>query len=244
MEIRFLKRKPGNKKLRITFLGFSFSIDLVLDLFPELSETSSELQKEDFDLAMVDFSSVIHYLAKPDGVGEKPFAGKETFDVYDDIALYAHSFGVYAAGLFFSAGTGFCPAITKSKIHSASAFSGTLHPINDEQGIPLRVFALTGRNFNAATLQTFRLRCGLKQQDMQHSEAYENFSEDLALAEQVYNHYGKPDFHYDYAVVAMKDKIFPFRNQLAAWQNTAETITMDCNHFEALGMMIDKLTKP
>jgi len=244
MEIRFLKRKPGNKKLRIAFLGFSFSIDLVLHLFPELSETNSELQAENFDLAMVDFSSAIHYLAKPDGVGEKPFAGKETFDVYDEVSLYAHSFGVYAAGLFFSAGTDFCPDVIKSKIHSAFAFSGTLHPINDEHGIPLRVFALTRRNFNVATLQTFRLRCGLKQQDMQHSEASENFSEDLTLAEQVYNHYGKPDFHYDYAAVAMNDKIFPFRNQLSAWQNTAKTIVMDCNHFEALGMMIDKLTKP
>lgn len=244
MEIRFLKRKPGNKKLRIAFLGFSFSIDLVLDLFPELSETGNELQAEDFDLAMVDFSSAIHYLAIPDGVGETPFSDKEIFDVYDEVALYAHSFGVYAAGLFFSAGTGFCPAEMKSKIHSAFAFAGTLHPINDEQGIPLRVFALTRRNFDAAALQTFRLRCGLNQQDMQHSEDSEDFSEDLALAEQVYNHYGKPDFHYDYAVVAMNDKIFPSRNQLAAWQNTAKTITMDCNHFEALGMMIDKLTKP
>lgn len=244
MQIRFLKRKSENRKLKIAFLGFSFDTDIILRLFPELSRINTKLQIEEFDLAIVDFTSAIHYLANADEVGEKQCSIKEILDVYDEVFLYAHSFGVYAAGLFFSAETNFCSSKIKHKIHSAFAFSGTLQPINDEQGIPLRVFALTQRNFNDATLQTFRLRCGLKQQDIPHSEASENFSEALALVQQVYNHYGKPDFHYDYAVVAMNDKIFPSRNQFAAWHNETKIISEDCNHFEALGMMIDKLTKP
>lgn len=251
MEIRFLNRRQGSRKLRIAFLGFSFHTDLVLQLYPELLNSKLVHRSKDFDVAMVDFSSSIRHLSKPGEAEKISTSVNEIFDDYDEVCVYAHSFGVYAAGLFFSPKLNFCSTETKNKIHTAFAYSGTLNPINDEQGIPLRVFSLTRRDFNDRTLQNFRQRCGVEMpfcddtsecRQCGNKKDIQMFAEDLELAEQVYLHHGNPGFRYDYALVAMNDKIFPPRNQVAAWQTCAETILQNCNHFEALSLMLGNLT--
>ncbi len=157
---------------------------------------------------------------------------------YKSIHLVAWSMGVWVASTIF--GSGALPALA-----SATAINGTMHPIDDAQGIPTAIFngtlsGLLDTNTQGVTLAKFRRRmCGTR----------EGVAEFLALAPQrtpsalageleslsvAICATPPPQFAWQRAVVGIADAIFTAENQRRAWRGadgSVEVVEVEDAHF-------------
>lgn len=123
---------------------------------------------------------------------------------YSKIFLLAHSMGVFMASKILD---------ENIKFERKIAINGTLCPINDTFGIKQKVWNLTKNNFNTASYEAFNLRAGSKYFSLKNPQ---KLKEELFNIE---NYKPKNLIKYDFAYISKEDKIFPFKNQIAFWEN-------------------------
>lgn len=139
---------------------------------------------------------------------------------YNNIHLLAWSFGVWV-------GAWVCQQLCILP-QTATAYNGTLYPVNERFGIPPAVAQGTLSGLNETTRTKFYQRMSggrdafqrLQQSHSQRREIVE-ISEELAALYRYFEQYGTPDNLYQSAVIGEQDRIFLPTAQAAAWQSMA-----------------------
>ena len=150
------------------------------------------------------------------------------FAKYKKITLIAFSYGVFVAALLKD---------ILPKLDFKIAVNGTLRPVDNEFGIPEKIFKLTLENMTELTALKFREKLfssrehlaifnkNLPNRDMQSSKT------ELAALEGYFLANKNVDFEYDKIFIAEHDKIMPFKSQKSFWQNNQNVHTIDAGHF-------------
>ena len=95
------------------------------------------------------------------------------------------------------------------------AVNGTLKPIDDNYGIPLRIYNLTVKNFSSASAEKFIKNMFLRTTEFPKiNREFENIKSELQA---LLNYRAKQDFKYDKIILSSDDKIIPSKNQIAFW---------------------------
>lgn len=148
---------------------------------------------------------------------------------YTSIRLMAWSMGVWVASQVL--------ATLKLPFTQKLAINGTIHPIDNEKGIPTAIFDGTLQHFSAPTLAKFRRRmCGTADSVRQFlsyepTRPLEELKEELAALKELIANLPPTTFTWDKAVIGTADKIFPYTNQQQAWA-TVPSITLDIEHYD------------
>ncbi len=161
-----------------------------------------------------------------------------TFDTnlaegYEEICVIAWSFGVYASQKVL-------PRLS-DRLSACIAVGGTPYPIDDERGIPEKVFRATTEAMSERNLQKFyRRMCG-------SAEAHRKFSATLpdrdieGLVEELHaisEEKTAPLKTWTLALVTADDAIFPAENQRRAWDET-HTAELPWPHLPDFQYIID-----
>lgn len=127
-----------------------------------------------------------------------------SFDKYKNKSLIAWSMGVMVATLF------------NQKYTSATAINGTLKPIDNEFGIPQRIYDLTIKGFNEKGAQRFIKSMFNENIELpQISRDIENQKSELSALK---NYTANSNFKYNRIILSDNDKIIPTKNQIAFWR--------------------------
>ena len=95
------------------------------------------------------------------------------------------------------------------------AINGTLKPINNEFGIPERIYELTLKNFNENGIKKFISNMFLDSSEtVEVCRNFENQKTELAALK---NYKSNMNFKYDKVFISKYDKIIPTKNQIAYW---------------------------
>ncbi len=95
------------------------------------------------------------------------------------------------------------------------AINGTLKPIDNEYGIPLRIYDLTLKNYNPRGAQKFLKSMFNKNYKLPEIQReYENQKSELAALKEYTSNF---DFKYDKVILSDDDKIIPTKNQSNYW---------------------------
>lgn len=145
---------------------------------------------------------------------------------YDNIYVFAWSFGVYAASHVLLSNQ-HMPVVFKM------AINGTQFPIDDTKGIPLRIFQATANNLSHQSLLKFYRRI------CSDTNQYETFlshmpqrtlsslSNELKNIETTFLSSTPNPIKWDKVLVSKNDRIFPFENQLKGWCNLCRDMEID-----------------
>ena len=127
-----------------------------------------------------------------------------SLDKYKNKSLIAWSMGVMVATLF------------NQKYTSATAINGTLKPIDNEFGIPQRIYDLTIKGFNEKGAQRFIKSMFNENMELpQISRDIENQKSELSALK---NYTANSNFKYNRIILSDNDKIIPTKNQIAFWR--------------------------
>lgn len=155
------------------------------------------------------------------------------FDKYKKITLVAFSYGVFVAAFLEDT---FLKDILP-KIELKIAVNGTLKPVDDEFGIPQKIFKLTLENMTELTALKFREKLfsskehlaifnkNLPNRDMQSSKT------ELAALKGYFLENKDVDFEYDKIFMGEHDRIIPHKNQKLFWQDYDNVHLFDAGHF-------------
>lgn len=126
---------------------------------------------------------------------------------YTEKHIIAWSMGVMVATLFNNLG----------EISSSTAICGTPFAIDNEYGIPERIYNLTIRGFSETSSKKFMERMFIEKPDM---ETFSNRTFDSKLSElkKMLEYKTNTEFKYTKAIVGSDDKIIPTKNQLNFWK--------------------------
>lgn len=126
-----------------------------------------------------------------------------SLDIYTQKYLTAWSMGVMIATLF------------DVDYVKKTAINGTLRPIDDEFGIPKRIYNLTLRGFSAESAKLFIKNMFKEKCDLPViNREFENQKSEL----EALTHYrANEKFKYDRVILSTQDKIIPTKNQAAFW---------------------------
>ncbi len=161
-----------------------------------------------------------------------PLENVEVLDDYQDLYLVAWSLGVWAA-----ANT---PNIDSLNFTKAIAINGTLHPVDDNLGIPPTVFAGTLSGWNERNRDKFNMRVfGGRTQYAEatarlSARTVENQKAELACILKSVEEGKQGSFKFDCAVIGNGDLIFAPQNQMNAWKNKTRVEEMNLPHFPFL----------
>lgn len=150
---------------------------------------------------------------------------------YDEVRLVAWSMGVWAASRVFAGGE-----YTMKSI----AVNGTNYPVDDNRGIPGKIFEGTLNSLTDATLQKFyRRMCG-------SAESFKGFmerapqrpvgelKEELAKIREQSELLPFTSFKWDKAVVGLQDRIFTADNQLRAFTEPTVVTEKNIAHYSEI----------
>ena len=157
------------------------------------------------------------------------FSWPEEFDSYERITLVAWSMGAWFANYYFSP--------FADKIQQKIAVNGTLHPIDDQFGIPEKIFAGTYLTLNDQNLGKFNKRMfyGSAGEELysDHSpkRPIEEVKEELKSIADFCSSNHAGDNLFDLAVISEQDRIFPFKNLKTFWKDKIQTKTISQAHF-------------
>ena len=127
-----------------------------------------------------------------------------SLDKYKNKSLITWSMGVMVATLF------------NQKYTSATAINGTLKPIDNEFGIPQRIYDLTIKGFNEKGAQRFIKSMFNENIELpQISRDIENQKSELSALK---NYTANSNFKYNRIILSDNDKIIPTKNQIAFWR--------------------------
>lgn len=138
---------------------------------------------------------------------------------YNNIYLIAWSFGVWAAEQIF--------AKTTTEFTRAIALNGTPLPCDERLGIGLKRLKITLQGLQSRGLEEFQRRAyGEYYEELRPVLSERKLQDDIdelsaLIARSLRPH--TPSIKWDTAVVGSQDTIFPPANQLAYWENRAET---------------------
>lgn len=203
--------RQNNKNLIIFFAGWSFDYNPFCN-HPECGDN---------DLLMIyDYNN----MDIPDEL--------KTLNNYESKILAAWSMGVFTAYL---------NRVLFEDFNKKIAVNGTITPVDDKFGIPVKIFELTlkhaasglGGKFYKNVFQTFKEYEEYLKNPVQRS--IENRVEELEnlydLIRQQPAGFDGEKF-YDCAVVCQNDKIIPSANQSASHnKNNVPVLSLDCGHF-------------
>lgn len=155
-------------------------------------------------------------------------------DGYETIYLYAWSLGVFMAS----------GVLDNAKITAAYAINGTLTPVDDSCGIPQAIYTGTMENLSERNLMKFRRRmAGTKENYERLTSTSENTIERYLTIEGLQNQLrfiaesvctpspiANP-IRWRRAYMAQEDAIFPYQNQLNAWEKEGvPTVSLEEPH--------------
>jgi len=125
------------------------------------------------------------------------------FDLYAKRYLIAWSMGVMVATNF------------DIKYDKKIAINGTLLPINNQFGIPERIYRLTLNGFNQNGAEKFIK--SMFNEDCILPQICRDFEDQKSELEAITHYQAKKDFKYDKIILSSDDKIIPTKNQIAFW---------------------------
>ena len=168
------------------------------------------LNSEDFDILMLyDYRNVDFDLKQFD------------FDKYDEKYLICWSMGVYSANLFKDELKNFDKKI---------AINGTNKVIDDDFGIPKKIYKVTVKFLNADSLDKFIKNMfdgGKLNPNITITRTLEELKDELISIQNIEL---DDELKFDKAIISSNDRIIPTKNQLNFWQNKAEYKLINSTH--------------
>lgn len=168
------------------------------------------LNSEDFDILMLyDYRNVDFDLKQFD------------FDKYDEKYLICWSMGVYSANLFKDELKDFDKKI---------AINGTNKVIDDDFGIPKKIYKVTVKFLNADSLDKFIKNMfdgGKLNPNITITRTLEELKDELISIQNIELN---DELKFDKAIISSNDRIIPTKNQLNFWQNKAEYKLINSTH--------------
>lgn len=159
------------------------------------------------------------------------------FSKYKQVSLLAFSYGVYASGI--------ATLPDDLKFEKSTAINGTLIPVDENYGVPLRQFELTEK-MDSSTVVKFRQRLfgGVKAKE--HFEIFEknlpqrsaqSCTDELSGMKKYVPVLPVPQRKFDKVYIGLHDRCVPTRNQKNFWhkicQNNEDSniIELETGHF-------------
>lgn len=168
------------------------------------------LNSEDFDILMLyDYRNVDFDL------------GQFDFDKYAEKYLVCWSMGVYSANLFKDELKNFDKKI---------AINGTNKVIDDDFGIPKKIYKVTVKFLNADSLDKFIKNMfdgGKLNPNITITRTLEELKDELISIQNIELN---DELKFDKAIISLNDRIIPTKNQLNFWQNKAEYKLINSTH--------------
>ena len=136
---------------------------------------------------------------------------------YTEKYLVAWSMGVMCATLF------------NIKYKTATAVNGTLKPIDNTYGIPVKIYNLTLQGLTPAGAQKFVMNM-FKEKNINFkiNRDFENIKKELAVLK---TYVANTDFQYNRVIISSDDKIIPSKNQSNFWGIEPNTNSGHCPFF-------------
>lgn len=155
------------------------------------------------------------------------------FSKYKQVSLLAFSYGVYASGI--------AKLPESLKLESSTAINGTLIPVDETYGVPLKQFELTEK-MDSESVVKFRERLFGGEKAKPHFQIFENnlpnrsaksCTEELIGMKKYVPVFSMPDRKFDKVYIANRDRCVPTRNQKNFWQkqNFSNIIDLETGHF-------------
>ena len=155
------------------------------------------------------------------------------FSKYKSIKLLSFSYGVYAGAI--------AKLPDDLKLDARVAINGTLIPVDDKYGVPVKQFELTEK-MDSQSVVKFRQRLFGGEKAQQHFDIFENHlpkrsaqscTEELLGMKKYVPQIPAAQKTFDKVYVAKYDRCVPTRNQRNFWQKTGleETIELESGHF-------------
>ncbi len=128
------------------------------------------------------------------------------FGNYDKKILIAWSFGVYVCNYYYD---------NFKNFDKFTAINGTLKPIDDECGIPVKIFNLTVDNFNELSLGKFMKKISQTKNMADYcARGTSELKEELINIRDIKI---KNYFNFDKVYISLNDRIIPYKNQKNYW---------------------------
>ena len=142
-----------------------------------------------------------------------------SLNIYSHKYLIAWSMGVMIATLF------------NINYDSKTTINGTLKPIDDEFGIPKRIYNLTLKNFSPKGAEKFIKN--MFNESCELPVVNRNFENQKSELEALTHYKANEEFKYDRIILSSNDKIIPTKNQIAFWgiESNIESGHAPFNHF-------------
>ena len=96
-----------------------------------------------------------------------------------------------------------------------TAINGTLKPVSDKFGIPVRIYELTLKNFSLLGAEKFFR--AMFRDDVTPPKIKRDFEEQKTELAALKEYKGNENFKYDRIIISSEDKIIPPKNQTAFW---------------------------
>ena len=155
------------------------------------------------------------------------------FSKYKSVKLLSFSYGVYAGAI--------AKLPDDLKLDERVAINGTLLPVDDKYGVPVKQFELTEK-MDSQSVVKFRQRLFGGEKAQQHFEIFENHlpkrsaqscTEELSGMKKYVPQIQTPKKTFDKIYVAKYDRCVPTRNQRNFWQKAGviDTIELETGHF-------------
>ncbi len=147
--------------------------------------------------------------------------GEFNFSQYENKNLAAWSLGVYVCNNFYSQFSDFGNFV---------AINGTQKPVDDNFGIPEKIYNLTVDNFNELSCRKFmkKISSDINIQDYCSRNCNELKEELISIRDLKPNKF----FKFNKAYVSLNDKIIPAKNQINFWEKEGvEVIKLDKMHY-------------
>ena len=142
----------------------------------------------------------------------------EELEKYSKKYLISWSMGVMVASLF------------NLSVDKSIAINGTLTPIDDNYGIPEKIYNLTEKGLTEESIKKFVNKMFLTP-DMRFScnRTFESRKKELSALKK---YQPNKDFKYDDVYISLCDKIIPTQNQVAFWNKEPNLNSGHCPFFE------------
>ncbi|MCH5229485.1 MAG: DUF452 family protein [Muribaculaceae bacterium] len=206
MQREYIIEKPGNRRLLIFFTGWSTDFRFISNI--TLSRG-------------YDFICCWDY---------RKISWDTLHKQYEEAIVIAWSFGVYVAELLL-------PTISKEiPVTGSFAINGSVFPVDDEKGIPVKIFQGTLNTLDERNLRKFRIRIsgGLENFKCRNSFLMTNLNIEQLIEELKVFVPSSPSssqrWQWDFAFISENDKIFPPSNLIKAWADTPHLIIQDSEH--------------
>lgn len=144
------------------------------------------------------------------------------FSKYNQVSLLAFSYGVYASGI--------AKLPADLSLDKSTAINGTLVPVDEEYGVPLKQFELTEK-MDSSTVVKFRQRLFGGEKSKEHFEIFEqslpqrsaqSCTDELSGMKKYVPVFAQPQRKFDKIYIGLHDRCVPTRNQKNFWQKICQ----------------------